>query len=142
MHDPVNRPQHYTQGGVECIDAIENSMSPEAFCGFLKANCIKYLWRYEHKNGLEDLQKAEWYLQRLIKTQKTSDSLDKLVDNIYQEVVSMEKNEVNYDPDDYLQNSGCPDGFCPLPFETRQGPPEPIFSGFSKLPIVQPSMAD
>lgn len=140
MNNPIT-PSHYNQGSIECIDAIESSMSVAAFCGFLKANCIKYLWRYEHKNGLEDLQKAEWYLQRLINTQKTNDKFDKLVDNIYQEVVSMEKNEVNYDPDDYLQNSGCPAGFYSLP-ETRQGPPEPVFSKFPRPHTAQPSMAD
>ena len=67
LHDPVNNPEHYTQGDIECIDAIEASMTPEEFRGFLKATTIKYLWRYSLKNGLEDLRKARWYLDRLIK---------------------------------------------------------------------------
>jgi hypothetical protein len=67
MEDMVNSPSHYTSGSVECIDAIEASLTNEAFCGYLKGNVLKYLWRYETKfNSLQDLQKAEWYLKRLI----------------------------------------------------------------------------
>ena len=67
-NDAVNNPQHYTQGSIECIDAIKSSMSNEAFKGFLKGNAMKYLWRYEKKEKpLEDLKKCEWYLNRLIK---------------------------------------------------------------------------
>lgn len=65
--DVVNHPNHYTQGRVECIDALEsatiNKRGIEAVC---TANIIKYLWRYESKNGLEDVKKAQWYLQKLI----------------------------------------------------------------------------
>lgn len=67
-HDAVNHPSHYNQGKVECIDALEsatiNKQGIEAVC---VANVIKYLWRYESKNGLEDVKKAKWYLDRLIK---------------------------------------------------------------------------
>lgn len=67
MTDNVNHPSHYTQGGVECIDAITaatvNKSGIEAVC---TANVIKYLWRYEAKNGLEDVKKAQWYINRLI----------------------------------------------------------------------------
>ena len=67
-HDNVNRPSHYTQGDIECIDAIKSSMSVEAFRGFLKGNVIKYAWRYMDKGKpAEDLKKAEWYLKKLIK---------------------------------------------------------------------------
>ncbi|QHJ78088.1 MAG: hypothetical protein [Caudoviricetes sp.] len=65
--DPVNNPSHYANSTVECIDAIEASMSPEAFKGFLKGNVQKYMWRYEKKIApAEDLKKARWYLDRLI----------------------------------------------------------------------------
>lgn len=65
--DPVEHPAHYTSGGVECIDAIKASMTPEEFKGFLKGNTLKYLWRYPLKGKpLEDLKKAQWYLDRLI----------------------------------------------------------------------------
>ena len=70
-HDPVNRPSHYTDGGVECIDAIKASMSTEAFLGFLKGNVQKYMWRYEKKVApVEDLKKAQWYLSKLIEEQE------------------------------------------------------------------------
>lgn len=66
-NDVVNHPSHYTQGGIECIDAITaatvGKTGIEAVC---VANVVKYLWRYEEKNGLEDVKKARWYLERLI----------------------------------------------------------------------------
>jgi hypothetical protein len=65
--DPVNHPSHYASGGIECIDAIEASMSAEEFQGYCKGNLIKYVWRYRDKGGVQDLQKANWYLDRLIK---------------------------------------------------------------------------
>jgi hypothetical protein len=65
MVDMVNSPPHYNDGGIECIEAIEASMSEEAFRGYLKGNMLKYLWRYEHKGGKEDLDKANWYLTKL-----------------------------------------------------------------------------
>lgn len=65
-YDPVNYPTHYTQGGIECIEAIEAALSPSGFKGYLKGNVMKYLWRYEHKgNMVQDLEKAQWYLERL-----------------------------------------------------------------------------
>lgn len=67
MPDNVNHPQHYTQGGVECIDALaaatEGLEGIQAVC---TANAIKYLWRWKRKNGVEDLKKAIWYINRLI----------------------------------------------------------------------------
>ena len=65
--DPVNKPAHYNQGGIECINAIQASMTDDQFAAYCKGNVMKYLWRYEQKNQEQDLRKAEWYLQRLIK---------------------------------------------------------------------------
>ena len=66
MNDPVNHPAHYTQGDIECIDAIEASMTPEEFAGFLKGTAFAYIWRFEKKwNPKEDLDKADFYLDRL-----------------------------------------------------------------------------
>ena len=66
--DMVNHPSHYTQGGIECIDALKaatvSKTGIEAIC---PANAIKYLWRYEEKNGIEDVKKARWYIDRLIR---------------------------------------------------------------------------
>ena len=65
--DVVNKPDHYNTGNIECIDAIEESMSSIAFQGYLKGNCMKYLWRYDYKGKpVEDLQKAQWYLAKLL----------------------------------------------------------------------------
>ena len=65
--DVVNSPSHYTAGGIEAIDAIEAALSDEGFRGALKANVLKYMWRYEKKvDPLADLRKARWYLDRLI----------------------------------------------------------------------------
>ena len=67
-HDVVNHPNHYTNGKVECIDAIEAATAGlegiEAVC---TANAIKYLWRWKLKNGAEDLRKADWYIKRLLR---------------------------------------------------------------------------
>ena len=65
--EEVDHPSHYCKGGIECIDAIEASMTDESFKGFLKGNVMKYIYRYESKEKpLEDLEKAEWYLKKLI----------------------------------------------------------------------------
>ena len=66
-YDNVQRPAHYNQSGIECIDAIAASMTPDEFQAYLKGNVQKYLWRYQHKNGVEDCRKAQWYLDRLVK---------------------------------------------------------------------------
>jgi hypothetical protein len=64
--DVVNNPSHYNTGEIECIDAIKESMSSVAFKGYLKGNCMKYLWRYDYKGKqVQDLQKAAWYLNKL-----------------------------------------------------------------------------
>ena len=67
VNDPVNNPAHYNHKGVEAIAAIEASMTDEEFQGYLKGNCMKYLWRYNYKGKpVEDLKKAQWYLEKLI----------------------------------------------------------------------------
>lgn len=68
MSDMVNQPPHYNQGDIECIQAIEASMTPLEFLGYLKGSIIKYTWRYRYKDApIEDLEKANWYLARLMK---------------------------------------------------------------------------
>jgi len=64
--DVVNKPPHY-QGEIECIECIKASMTYEEFKGYLRGNVFKYLWRYNRKNGLQDLEKSQWYLNRLHK---------------------------------------------------------------------------
>ena len=66
--DMVSHPKHYNQGGIECIEcikaAVTNKVGIEAVC---VANVIKYLFRYEEKNGIEDVRKAKWYIERLLR---------------------------------------------------------------------------
>ena len=67
--DAVTKPEHYNSGGIECIEAIKASMSAEEFKGYLKGNALKYLWRYSYKGKpKQDLEKAKWYLERLIES--------------------------------------------------------------------------
>ena len=75
MIDNVNHPSHYCQGGIECIDALKaatiDKTGIEAIC---VANVIKYLWRFEKKNGLEDVKKAQFYINRLIQELEEKES--------------------------------------------------------------------
>lgn len=68
QHDNVNHPAHYAAGGIECIDCIESMIAPieNPAYAFLTGQSLKYLARYTMKNGVEDLKKARWYLNRLI----------------------------------------------------------------------------
>lgn len=68
MSDPVNQPEHYRQGEIECIDAIQAALTPEEFAGYCKGNVLKYVWRERHKGGAESLRKSQWYLARLLGT--------------------------------------------------------------------------
>ena len=90
--DPVNAPEHYVSGGIECIQAIKAQLSPEEYKGFLKGNVAKYLWRESKKGGIQSLEKAEWYLKALIEVRKEEKAA-----------------------------SQCKDGFCPMP-NVRHGP--------------------
>lgn len=72
MSDMVNHPDHYiSENGLEAIDVIEAFVSDlkgmDAVC---TANAIKYILRWKHKNGVQDLEKAIWYINRLIENQK------------------------------------------------------------------------
>ncbi len=63
---PVNAPKHYTVGGIDNIEFIRAKMSPEMLEGFYMGNVIKYLVRYRHKDGLNDLKKAQVYIGWLV----------------------------------------------------------------------------
>lgn len=64
--DMVNQPPHYNKGDIECIDAIKSACEGlDGFEGYCTGNAIKYLWRWKHKNGVEDLKKAHWYIKKL-----------------------------------------------------------------------------
>lgn len=65
-NDIVNHPAHYTQGGIECIDAMEAAFGAAELAVYCKIAAFKYIWRCEHKNGTEDIKKAVWYLNKYI----------------------------------------------------------------------------
>jgi len=68
IKDNVNHPSHYTSGSIECIDALKAAtVGLEGIEAVCTANAIKYLWRWKRKNGGEDLRKAIWYIENLIK---------------------------------------------------------------------------
>lgn len=73
--DNVNHPSHYTQGGIECIDAIKAATvglsGIEAVC---TGNAVKYMWRWKFKNGAEDIRKAMWYLEKLLEEVESENS--------------------------------------------------------------------
>ena len=71
--DTVNHPDHYTAGGMEVIDILQAKLTPEQFKGFLIGNVLKYTFRFDKKNGTEDIKKAQWYLAKLQATQEGGD---------------------------------------------------------------------
>lgn len=67
MVDNVNKPPHYTQSSIECIEAIRAALTPDEFRGFCKGNVIKYVWRERLKGGDESLEKAAWYIEEVLR---------------------------------------------------------------------------
>ena len=89
--DTVNHPRHYkkdasllettiraalTNNGdidplnLECIEAMVSMLTIDEIRGYLRGNSFKYRWRYTHKNGIEDLKKAEWYEKKLLRLEE------------------------------------------------------------------------
>lgn len=100
MADAIN-PSHYKQGKVECIDAIESAtVHKTGFEAFCVGNVIKYCWRYEAKNGLEDVKKAQFYLNKLIYYLEHKD--DKMIVKI-----NAEKN-ADYNPMNKVKTAALP----------------------------------
>lgn len=65
VNDPVNHPAHYADScSLECLQVMEVTFGRQAVISFCMCNAFKYMWRYKNKNGLEDLKKAEWYLNK------------------------------------------------------------------------------
>ena len=81
-HDNVNHPKHYEEStSLECIEAMELAFGRQAVTDFCKCNAFKYVWRYKHKNGQEDLDKALWYCNKAIELQDCEDEqIAKLID--------------------------------------------------------------
>lgn len=64
VHDVVNHPKHYTNGAMECIDEMILLFGKEVVKHFCVCNAWKYRYRANHKNGDEDLKKADWYIAK------------------------------------------------------------------------------
>lgn len=75
-NDVVNHPSHYTQGGIECIEAMEAAFGAAELAAYCKIAAFKYLWRCELKNGAEDIRKAIWYLNKHLELTERTDNDD------------------------------------------------------------------
>jgi len=72
MSDPVNHPEHYTSGNIECLDAIKAALG-DNYKYYVQGNLIKYIWRFPLKNGVQDLRKAQFYLNDLLESYDDTD---------------------------------------------------------------------
>jgi len=72
MSDPVNHPEHYTSGNIECLDAIKAALG-DNYKYYVQGNLIKYIWRFPLKNGVQDLRKAQFYLNDLLENYDDTD---------------------------------------------------------------------
>lgn len=72
----INHPSHYTQGGIECIDAMESAFGSAQLAVYCKIAAFKYIWRCEYKNGAEDVKKAIWYLNKFLELKGDGDAND------------------------------------------------------------------
>lgn len=66
MSDPVNHPDHYTQGSIECIDAMIETQGVQAVRDYCICNAFKYIWRHNSKNNDQDIRKAKWYIDKYL----------------------------------------------------------------------------
>ena len=70
MSDPVNNPAHYNTGKFECIEVMQEALGTESVIQFCICNAFKYLYRFRRKNGMEDIQKAGWYINKALELSK------------------------------------------------------------------------
>lgn len=70
VKDNVNHPEHYETGKYECINVMEEALGIDAVKGFCLCNAFKYIYRCQRKNGVEDIEKAQWYLDKYIELSK------------------------------------------------------------------------
>lgn len=69
--DVINHPPHYETNGIECFDAILASQGKNFAMAFCICNAQKYIWRHQHKNGVDDIKKAKWYIDKYIELFET-----------------------------------------------------------------------
>lgn len=66
-YDTINNPSHYTSGDIDCIEAMMSAYGVDVVKAFCIGNAFKYQWRFDKKNGIEDLKKCQWYQNKFIK---------------------------------------------------------------------------
>lgn len=71
--EKVDHPAHYNNGEIECIDAMLSAYGKDSVQHFCLLNAFKYLWRSEHKNGKEDLDKAIWYIRKYLELEESNE---------------------------------------------------------------------
>ena len=85
---------HYEKLGIEPIEVMRQWFTPEELRGFYRGNILKYIGRYRNKGGMEDLRKAQWYLDELLKLESGSDEKKNIMHN-------------NEQPNRAAANAGC-----------------------------------
>lgn len=89
-HDVVNHPSHYESScSLECIDVMEAMFSANGVIYFCLCNTFKYLWRYKNKNGDEDIEKAEWYLDKAGELMDEDESLARKFNEMYENLSNL-----------------------------------------------------
>lgn len=95
MSDPVNHPDHYTQGAFECIDAMIETQGTQAVRDYCICNAFKYIWRHNSKNNDQDIRKAKWYIDKYLElTEQPSEQCFK-IDSPNEEIFFMQSRDGN-----------------------------------------------
>ena len=76
--DNVNHPSHYETGKIECIDVMLETQGEESVKAFCICNALKYLYRHKRKNGVEDVEKARWYIDKYLEIEKGGRDMQKV----------------------------------------------------------------
>ena len=79
MNDIVNHPSHYETGTFECIDVMQETQGKEAVMDFCVCNALKYLYRHRRKNGIEDIKKARWYIDKYIELAEAEEAEERTI---------------------------------------------------------------
>lgn len=107
MADNVNHPAHYETGKFECIDVMVETQGVEATQDFCVCNALKYVYRHKKKNGMEDLQKAIWYLNKAVELEEAKNEMIKGITDNYRNVIANVSNMKNAKlAMEYLKNLG------------------------------------
>ena len=93
-NDAVNHPSHYNTGNIEVIEYIRDKLTPEQYVGYCMGNVLKYCSRWQHKDGLQDLEKAHVYLGWAIDKLKSEISNGEDVNKTVDSLINMVKQQM------------------------------------------------